>query len=49
MSNIEKALVLAQRAAEEPKSRERARNTFRVSETLLRLAVQEQLEHDPAP
>jgi hypothetical protein len=47
MSNIEKALVLAQRAAEDPKSRDRERNTFRVIEALLRLAVQEQLEHDP--
>ena len=49
MSNIEKALVLAQRAAEDSKSREPERNTFRVIEALLRLAVQEQLEHDPAP
>jgi hypothetical protein len=48
MTNIEKALVLAQRAAEDPKSRERERNTFRVIEALLKLAVQEQLEHDPA-
>jgi hypothetical protein len=48
MSNIEKALVLAQRAAEDSKSREPEPNTFRVIEALLRLAVQEQLEHDPA-
>jgi hypothetical protein len=48
MSNLEKALVLAQRAAEDPKSREPERNTFRVIEALLRLAVQEQLEHEPA-
>jgi hypothetical protein len=42
------ASVLAQRAAEDSKSREPERNTFRVIEALLRLAVQEQLEHEPA-
>jgi hypothetical protein len=42
------ALALAQRAADDKKNREQERNIFRVIASLIRLAVQEEQEHDPA-
>ena len=47
MTTFQMALVLAQRAADDKKNRERERNTFRVIASLLRLVIQEEQEHDP--